>query len=535
MRLSIIAFLSLAVIQSALPQGKQRPLEPPARPAQQQTKPYATATQKLAPLDGNPTIFAVLAAINAAGYDTDIDSPTNNPLRAQLRNHLSQVDLPILPELRRFVRDHKLANPVDDLGQYISFALLSKGAPDFLPAMAGFPMPPDADRLHDFPALMEKFYQQADIATLWSLSQPAYDAALAPYTDPLARATQSVNAYLRNPLNPQTSGRFQVFVDLLGAPNQVHARTYLDEYFVVITPSPEPRAEEVRHQYLRFWSDSYGIKYAADLKKISTLGDYALSSPLLGDAYREDFVLLAIESFVRAVESRLDRKPDMATQAMREGFVLAPAFAELLPKYDAQPDNMRNYFADLIKGISPKKEMARLDKIDWATERQVKTVRVTVEVKPPPLTGNAKILEDGEEAFRTGKVAAAKEIWGRLLASTDERPVQARAYYGLGRVALAERDPERADQLLRKVLDLSPDPSTLSWTLVYLGKLSDSQGEGEMAKQFYSKALAVTGVSDQVKREAEQGLTGAFFRSRPPEAEQPEEDLEDDEDLDDLP
>ena len=75
------------------------------------------------------------------------------------------------------------------------------------------------------------------------------------------------------------------------------------------------------------------------------------------------------------------------------------------------------------------------------TERQVKTVRVTVEVKPPALTGNAKILEDGEEAFRTGKVAAAKEIWSRLLASTDERPVQARAYYGLGRVALAA-DPK---------------------------------------------------------------------------------------------
>ena len=130
-------------------------------------------------------------------------------------------------------------------------------------------------------------------------------------------------------------------------------------------------------------------------------------------------------------------------------------------------------------------------------------------------------------------VAAAKEIWSRLLASTDERPVQARAYYGLGRVALAERNPERADQLLRKVLEMDPDASTLAWSLVYLGKLADSQGEGEAAKQFYSKALAVAGVPDQVKREAEQGATGAFFRSRPPEAAEPEE--EDEEDPDDLP
>jgi tetratricopeptide (TPR) repeat protein len=163
----------------------------------------------------------------------------------------------------------------------------------------------------------------------------------------------------------------------------------------------------------------------------------------------------------------------------------------------------------------------------------VKTVRVTVQAKAPVLTGNAKILEDAEEAFRGGKLAESKEIWSKLMASTDDRPTQARAYYGLGRVALSERSPERADQLFRKVLDLNPDASTLSWTLVYLGKLSDSQGEAEAAKQFYSKVLAIAEAPEQVKREAQQGLTGAFFRARPPEAEEPEEDP--DADLDDLP
>jgi hypothetical protein len=68
---------------------------------------------------------------------------------------------------------------------------------------------------------------------------------------------------------------------------------------------------------------------------------------------------------------------------------------------------------------------------------------------------------------------------------------------------------------------------------VYLGKLADSQGEADAAKQFYSKALGVAGLPDQVKREAAQGMTGAFFKNRPPEAAEPEEDA--DEDLDDLP
>jgi hypothetical protein len=272
----------------------------------------ATNTEKLASLDGNPTLFAVLAAINAAGYDTEIDSPTNNPLRKALRDHLATRNIPSLSTLRRFVRDHHLPNASDDLGQYISFALLSKGAPDFGPAMPNFPPPADADRLHDFAPLVAAFYQEADVAQLWELAQPAYDAALAEYTDPVSRALQGVNIYLRNSLNPQTKGRFQVFLDLLGAPNQVHARVYLEEYFVVITPSAEPRIDEVRHHYLRFWADGLGFKYAENLSKLKPLGDYALASPILGPQYREDFVLLSTECFIRAVETRLTREPGRA-------------------------------------------------------------------------------------------------------------------------------------------------------------------------------------------------------------------------------
>ncbi|MEO5925257.1 MAG: tetratricopeptide repeat protein [Bryobacteraceae bacterium] len=480
----------------------------------------ATNTEKLAPLDGNPTLFAVLAAINAAGYDTEIDSPTNNPLRKSLRDHLATRNIPILPALRRYVRDHHLPNPSDDLGQYISFALLSKGAPDFTPAMPNFPQPADADRLHDFAPFVAAFYQDADVAKLWELSQPAYDAALAEYTDGVSRAVQGVNSYLRNPQNPQTKGRFQVFVDLLGAPNQVHGRVYLEEYFVVITPSAEPRIDEVRHQYLLFWGDGLRFKYAADLTKLKPLGDYALASPILGEAYREDFLSLATECFIRAVDARITKRPAAVTQAMREGFVLTPAFADLLPKYETQADAMRDYFPTLVKGIDAKKEAVRLDKIDFLTERTVRTVRVTVPAKPPVLTGVAKSLEDAEELFRTQKLPAAKEAWLAIMAGTAEKPAQARAYYGLARVALSERDPERADQLFRKVLELEPDASTLSWSLVYLGKLADSQGEGDPAKEFYQQALAVAGLPEQVKREAQQGLTGAFFRPRPPEEQQ---------------
>jgi tetratricopeptide (TPR) repeat protein len=148
-----------------------------------------------------------------------------------------------------------------------------------------------------------------------------------------------------------------------------------------------------------------------------------------------------------------------------------------------------------------------------------------VPVQPPVLTGVAKQLEDAEELFRAQKVAEAKEAWSAILGSTAEKPAQARAYYGLARVALTERDPERADQLFRKVLDLEPDASTHSWSLLYLGKLADSQGESEPAKGFYGQALAIAGLPEQVKREAQQGLSGTFFRPRP--VSEDDEDQED--------
>ena len=79
---------------------------------------------------------------------------------------------------------------------------------------------------------------------------------------------------------------------------------------------------------------------------------------------------------------------------------------------------------------------------------------------------------------------------------------------------ILERDPETADRFFRKVLELQPDAPTKSWSLLYLGKLADSQGESDEAHEFYQQALAVAGVSDQVKTEAQKGLKDEFLRKQ---------------------
>src|SRR5882724_9836661 len=82
-------------------------------------------------LDGSPTLFTVLAAINAAGYDADLDSTANFPIRKQVRDILAQKHLDSVDALKKFYEAHRQASPEAELSQYISFALTLEGPPDF--------------------------------------------------------------------------------------------------------------------------------------------------------------------------------------------------------------------------------------------------------------------------------------------------------------------------------------------------------------------------------------------------------------------
>ena len=109
------------------------------------------------------------------------------------------------------------------------------------------------------------------------------------------------------------------------------------------------------------------------------------------------------------------------------------------------------------------------------------------------------------------KPPSAEEL--PALQETQQQAMHAKAYYGLARIALLEQDPATADRFFRKILELEPDPATKAWALVYIGKLSDSQGEKESAQENYKAALAVQGISDLARQEAQRGLTGAFARN----------------------
>ena len=465
-------------------------------------------------LDASESVFTVMAAINAAGYDADLDSAANSPLRLAVRRELAARKIACLDELKQFFAAHRQASPAREYGQYLSFALSTDAAPQFQFRSVMNEVAPDAAALQGLGPLLTRFYQEADIPALWKKSQPSIDQAIARYHVPVTAAVTEVNAYLRS-TGSYFVRRFQIYVDLLGAPNQIHIRSYASEYYVVVTPSPEPQVSDIRHAYLHFMVDPLSIKYSEDLDKKKSLIDFAAGAPALEEAYKADFLLLASECLIKAVESRLagaGARAALVDQALKEGYILTPFFSEYLVLYEKQEMSMRLYFPDMVKAIDPRKETRRLDGVTFAASRALRKAKHAPAPPKVEPTAAEKKLEEAEQAYTKKDYEKAKELFAGIIRLVDDRALHARGYYGLARIAVLQNDPELGDKLFRKTIDLAPDPFTRSWSHIYLGRLAEIAQETQEAIRQYRAALEVEGGSSGARKAAEKALDD--YRSR---------------------
>jgi tetratricopeptide (TPR) repeat protein len=101
-----------------------------------------------------------------------------------------------------------------------------------------------------------------------------------------------------------------------------------------------------------------------------------------------------------------------------------------------------------------------------------------------------------------------------VLQAAGETSLHVRAYYGLARIAALQKDPELAEKLFQKTLELSPDKEVESWSHLYLGRLADAAGDRETAEKNYRAVLALDGAPASVKNAAEKELTQPFRRDK---------------------
>jgi len=464
----------------------------------------------------NLTLFSTLAAINSAGYDAGMDSPLNEHyrLRSQIRDELSKRKVASLAELKAFYKDHKKPTDTGDLSQYISFALLAGGPPEF--ALPRGELPADVEPLRPFSLILARFYKDANLGDLWNRSQQAYKAAVGEYQDAVIATIFEANGYLRNP-SGYLGRRFQIYLDLLAAPDQVQVRSYRDDYFIVISPTSTPVVDEIRDAYLAYVLDPLSFKYSETIKSKKALQKYADSAPALDLAYKDDFSLLVTKCLVKAIDSRLmhasaEKKQAFVNEAMREGFVLTAAFADLLPSYEKQQDAFRLYYPDLISAVDVKKEERRLKTVEFVQSMPSRVVAAPAKMQIDPAE---ETLASAEGLFEQHDLENSRKLFKKAFEQTSDKSKQGRAYYGLALIDLQEKHWDEALNLLGRTVEANPSPTITAWSHFYLGQLALKAGDPEKATAEFKSTLAIDGASETAREAAEKGLQSTSGEQKP--------------------
>lgn len=459
-------------------------------------------------LESNEQIFCVLAALNAAGYDAGVRG--SGDARKIAREYLEAQNAPVLPDLKKFYAAHRVpTDPSRELGQYISLALLVGSPPDFHLTVKEEELPPDARDVVGFLPLLRTFYVQTKMLNLWTQAQGQYGAAVARYTDAVRENFQFTEAYLRMPSAGYMGRTYAIYIDLMAEPEQVHARIYGANYYLVVTPSEEPKIKEIRFQYLHFLLDPLAAKYAHEInEKAVFLSSYVRQAPMLGRDFKEDFGLLATECLIRAMELRMDKVP--AADALKklddmtaQGLILVHYFYDAMATFEHQEAGMSSYYKTMIEGIDPKVEDKRLFPVHFATRPPDPITKAA-----PVLSEEERLLDQGDNQFFQAKYLDAKTSYRTVL--DKDNPNSERAIYGLGVVYANLRKPDLAEDYFQKALATAHDLRIITWSHIYLGRLADLNGKRDAALAQYHAALLTAAAYPMAQRAAESGMQAAF-------------------------
>ncbi len=460
-------------------------------------------------LESNEQLFCVLAAVNAAGYDAGMGSSGAGDTRRMVREYLQAQNAPVLPELKKFYDQHRVRDdPSRELGQYISLALLVGSPPDFKLAVPQEEIPPDARDVVGFLPLLRTFYAQAKMLTLWSQIQKQYDAAVARYTEEVRQSFVRTEAYMRFPAGGYLGRTYAIYIDLMGAPEQVQARIYGLNYFLVVTPSQELKLEEIRHQYLHFLLDPLAAKYGGEINQKVMLSSYAHEAPMLGLDFKEDFGLLVTECLIRALELRMDKRPPAEAQKKldemtSQGLILIQYFYNSLLVFEHQVDSMTAYYRPMILAIDPRTEERRLFVVHFANKPPAPVTKAA-----PAQSDEERLLDQGDNQFFQGKYLEARAAYREVL--DKDNPNSERAIYGLAVVYANTRKPDLAEEYFQKALSAAHDLRIVTWSHIYLGRLDDLNGKRDAALAQYHAALLTAAAYPMALRAAQSGMETPF-------------------------
>ena len=478
-------------------------------------------------VETRPQLFATLCALDAAGFDSSVSTTNQSPGRVQLRESMVALKGPAVEALRKYYQEHALADAGATFSRFVSFALAAGPPPKFAFELRREDLPPDALALEGFNEILANFYSEQQIDQLWQHYQPDYERGVEFYSAPLSEVALKVTSYLREIVKSNSPRAFSLYVEPL-AGRKTNFRNHGDHYELVVSPSPDPPIDDIRHAFLHFILDPMAIRYRTEAERASPLLEYAAHAPRLPIEFHDDYSAFFDECLVRAVELRLRHlaPADLASaidQAESSGYVLVRPIYAGLSGFEKSEPAMSYYLPDLIKGIDVAGEARRLRGVKFAEEAPAgeSTLAASAHVAVPKSATSTdpveEYLAEGQRQISARNGAAASASFERVLAA---RPDDLRATYGLAVASALSGKPDRARELFSKVIAASkgtpaegaarPDPANVSWSHIYLGRMYDVEGQRDLAVAEYQSALAVPGAPESARVAAQRGVETGY-------------------------
>jgi tetratricopeptide (TPR) repeat protein len=516
-----IASAATGQAQAPIPAQVQSPA-PPASPTPAPRQRTRTAPPSTVSVDGSEAMFTTMCALVAAGFASNVSSDNWTAFRAQMRERLRRQQGPAVEAVREFYRQHELRDPGATLSRYLWFGLVSGPAPAFQPILRRDELPPEIIALEGFSEILSSYYQEQKIGQLWRQVQPVYNREVERLHDPLSQIVFVASGYLREILEPSGPRTFAVVVEpLVGRITNV--RNFGDHYALVLSGGEEIPTDVIRHAFLHFLLDPLPLMYPHVTAVKRPLFEKAATAPRLAPELKDDFASYFAECTVRAVELKLKRiSPGEREAAMNrddeDGYVLVKPLFGALPKFENSEPSMKLFFQDLVRAIDTGAEARRLATVKFAPadtarpedEAAAEEVARRRSAAPTTVPNDAEVLTaltEGERRIAEKNPRAAEASFQKVL---TKYPDQARAWYGIGLVALLDHDAARAKQVFGRLTTgehaATQDPMVLAWSHVYLARIYDDEGNPEVAKMEYQSVLNVEGGPEQAKQAAQKGL-----------------------------
>lgn len=516
-------------------------------------------------LETSEPLFQMAAALNACGYDADLDhsAPVRAEVRADINAALAQSESARTSRdaLCDYISLHRLTDTGMEIGQYVSLALYLSPPPELTPNVDETQLPPQAAQVVNILPLLRKFAAEVQLHYIWLHHRPEYEALTARVHDPMVRMILNTNIYLHQPVSSYDGRRFLVLLEPMLSPALTNARVYGSDYIIVMSPDNSPgvpvRMNEIRHIYLHYVVEPMVYSRGQAMERIQPILRAVQDAPI-EFFYKSDAVSLITECLIKAIEARTllidtpaptplhgvhprsevdkyeaekaayDRETSIARQQQvdldeSQGWVLTGYFYQALGVMEHNGDGLRDEIAPMIYGMDIDRERRHAEQIVFV--KQAPPDPLHPSVQPHKIEG----LELAELDLAKGQIADASDLADKAMA--DPKADHGEAEYLLARVDLMEGHPADAKAEFEKTLTLSKDPRTLAWSHIYLGRLYDTMAtpDRQHAVAEYQAALDVRDGRPDTRLAAESGLKTPFAL---PRREQPAADQDSDANFD---